>query len=74
MRCSETEVQGIIVVLKIQSVVLHFKERKMNLPIQVNQEELSEILLTVAPERPVFIWGAPGIGKSALVEKFAMDV
>lgn len=24
--------------------------------------------------RPVFIWGAPGIGKSALVEKFAKDV
>ena len=46
----------------------------MNLPIQVNQEELSEVLLTVAPERPVFIWGAPGIGKSALVEKFAHDV
>ena len=24
--------------------------------------------------RPVFIWGAPGIGKSALVEKFADEV
>jgi len=46
----------------------------MNLPVQVTQEELSEILLTVAPVRPVFIWGAPGIGKSALVEQFAMDV
>ena len=46
----------------------------MNLPIQVKQEELSEILLTVAPIRPVFIWGAPGIGKSALVEQFALDV
>ena len=46
----------------------------MNLPIQVNQEELSDILFTVAPTRPVFIWGAPGIGKSALVEKFADDV
>lgn len=46
----------------------------MNLPIQVKQEELSEILLTVATVRPVFIWGAPGIGKSALVEKFAEDV
>lgn len=46
----------------------------MNLPVQVTQEELSEILLTVAPIRPVFIWGAPGIGKSALVEQFAMDV
>ncbi len=46
----------------------------MNLPVQVTQEELSEILLTVAPVRPVFIWGAPGIGKSALVEQFAIDV
>ncbi|MGN0469354.1 MAG: AAA family ATPase, partial [Acutalibacteraceae bacterium] len=46
----------------------------MNLPVQVTQEELSEILLTVAPVRPVFIWGAPGIGKSALVEQFASDV
>ncbi|MBR5975066.1 MAG: AAA family ATPase [Clostridiales bacterium] len=46
----------------------------MNLPISVNQEELSEVLLTVAPVRPVFIWGAPGIGKSALVEKFSKDV
>lgn len=46
----------------------------MNLPINVNQEELLEILLNIAPVRPVFIWGAPGIGKSALVEKFAMEV
>ena len=46
----------------------------MNLPITVNQEELLEILLNVAPSRPVFIWGAPGIGKSALVEKFASEV
>ena len=43
----------------------------MNLPISVNQEELLDILLNVATVRPVFIWGAPGIGKSALVEKFA---
>ena len=35
----------------------------MNLPITVNQEELLEILLNLAPARPVFIWGAPGIGK-----------
>ena len=46
----------------------------MNLPIHVTQEELSEILINIAPVRPVFIWGAPGIGKSALVEKFAKDV
>ena len=46
----------------------------MNLPITVNQEELLDILLNIAPARPVFIWGAPGIGKSALVEEFAIEV
>ena len=37
----------------------------MNLPISVNQEGLMNVLLNIAPVRPVFIWGAPGIGKSA---------
>ena len=46
----------------------------MNLPISVTQHELSEILLNIAPTCPVFIWGAPGIGKSALVEQFASAV
>lgn len=46
----------------------------MNLPLSVTQEELSEVLLNVAPVRPVYIWGAPGIGKSALVEQFAEKV
>ncbi|MDO5083251.1 MoxR family ATPase [Arachnia propionica] len=36
--------------------------------------ELSEFLLNVATVRPVFIWGPPGIGKSALVERFAESV
>ncbi len=36
--------------------------------------ELSEFLLNIAPVRPVFIWGAPGIGKSSLVEQFAQSV
>lgn len=46
----------------------------MNLPVNVTPSDLLEILLNVAPIRPVFIWGAPGIGKSALVEKFADEV
>jgi hypothetical protein len=36
--------------------------------------ELSKLLLNVSIRRPVFIWGPPGIGKSALVEQFAFDV
>ena len=46
----------------------------MNLPITATQSGLLEILLNIAPVRPVFIWGAPGIGKSALVEHFAAIV
>lgn len=46
----------------------------MNLPYSVTQEELLDLLVNLAPIRPIFIWGAPGIGKSALVEKFADEV
>ena len=46
----------------------------MNLPFSVTPTELFELLLNLAPIRPVFIWGAPGIGKSALVQKFADEV
>ena len=43
----------------------------MTLPVSVNQSQLLDVLLNVALARPVFIWGAPGIGKSSIVEKFA---
>jgi MoxR-like ATPase len=36
--------------------------------------EIIDFLLHIAPVRPVFIWGPPGIGKSALVEQFARSV
>ena len=41
--------------------------------MSVTQSQLLEVLYSVAPVRPVFIWGAPGIGKSALVEQFARE-
>ena len=46
----------------------------MNLAISVDQQQLMDILLNVGTVRPVFIWGAPGIGKSAIVQQFAGDV
>ena len=46
----------------------------MNLGAKVTQKQLMDLLLNVAVIRPVFIWGAPGIGKSSLVEEFAHQV
>lgn len=43
----------------------------MNLTVTVNHKQLLDVLLNVGLIRPVFIWGAPGIGKSAIVEQFA---
>lgn len=46
----------------------------MNLSVSVDQQQLMDVLLNIATMRPVFIWGAPGIGKSSIVERFAGDV
>ena len=46
----------------------------MNASITLSQKQLSDFLLNVAVVRPVFIWGPPGIGKSALVQNFAIEV
>ncbi|HEX6817166.1 MAG TPA: MoxR family ATPase [Ktedonobacterales bacterium] len=46
----------------------------MNSVVSVTQKQLGEFLLNVAITRPVFIWGPPGIGKSALVQQFAHQV
>jgi MoxR-like ATPase len=39
--------------------------------VNVTPVQLPEVLLHVAVVRPVFLWGAPGIGKSSLVRGFA---
>ncbi|MDR2625103.1 MAG: MoxR family ATPase [Zoogloeaceae bacterium] len=41
--------------------------------LPLNPDQLFELLVNVATVRPVFIWGAPGIGKSSIVEKFAAE-
>src|SRR5436305_9034204 len=46
----------------------------MNAPVTVTQRGLTEFLLHVAVVRPIFIWGPPGIGKSALAQQFAAEV
>src|SRR5258705_903017 len=43
----------------------------MESSITVTPMQLPGVLLHVAVVRPVFVWGAPGIGKSALVRAFA---
>jgi hypothetical protein len=43
----------------------------MQAAVTVTPSELPELLLNVATVRPVFLWGAPGIGKSSLVRSFA---
>src|SRR5690349_13826595 len=50
------------------------EEHTMNAATTVTQKQLFDFLLNVAPVRPVFIWGPPGIGKSALVQQFAAAV
>ncbi|WP_436847875.1 AAA family ATPase [Streptomyces coeruleorubidus] len=39
--------------------------------VTVTPARIPELLLGLATVRPVFIWGAPGIGKSSLVRAFA---
>jgi len=46
----------------------------MESAITVTPAELPGVLLHVAVVRPVFVWGAPGIGKSSLVRTFAQSL
>src|SRR5438132_685107 len=46
----------------------------MNIAYTLTPSQLTDFLLNVATVRPVFIWGAPGIGKSSLVREFAAQV
>ncbi|MFI5808336.1 ATP-binding protein [Streptomyces sp. NPDC051561] len=43
----------------------------MQAVVSVTPGQVPELLLGLATVRPVFLWGAPGIGKSSLVRKFA---
>ncbi len=42
--------------------------------ITLTISQVQEFLLNVATSRPVFIWGPPGIGKSALVAQFSKQL
>jgi MoxR-like ATPase len=46
----------------------------MESAITVTPARLPDVLLHVAVVRPVFVWGAPGIGKSSLVRAFAASL
>jgi MoxR-like ATPase len=42
--------------------------------VSVTPAALPDVLLHTAVVRPVFLWGAPGIGKSSLVRQFAQSL
>jgi len=46
----------------------------LNPAIELTLNQAFDFLLHVAVVRPVFLWGAPGIGKTALVNRFAAAV
>ncbi|MFC3896806.1 AAA family ATPase [Lentzea rhizosphaerae] len=46
----------------------------MRSTVTVTPAQLPEVVLHVAVVRPVFLWGAPGIGKSSLVREFAAEL
>jgi predicted ATPase len=46
----------------------------LNSAIELTLAQSFDFLLHVAVVRPVFLWGAPGIGKTALVNRFATAV
>lgn len=43
----------------------------MQAAVTVTPAQIPDLLLGLATVRPVFLWGAPGIGKSSLVRGFA---
>jgi replication-associated recombination protein RarA len=53
---------------------LSYKKALMDAAKSLIPSELIDFLLNIAPIRPVFIWGPPGIGKFSLVEAFADSV
>ena len=54
--------------------IIESEETSLNPAITITQKQLYDVLLNIAVVRPVFIWGQPGIGKSALVQEFAAQV
>ncbi len=46
----------------------------MQAAVAVTPSRVPELLLGLATVRPVFLWGAPGIGKSSLVREFAQSL
>jgi hypothetical protein len=46
----------------------------MRSTITLDINQLKEFLLAVAPVRPVFIWGPPGIGKSSVINQFSAEL
>jgi len=46
----------------------------MDFSVQLTPKELVDFLLHIAPKQTVFVWGPPGIGKTAVIRSFAEQV
>ncbi len=42
--------------------------------VELNIDELKDFLLMLSGQRPVFVWGPPGIGKSSVIEQFSREL
>lgn len=47
---------------------------KIKAVVKIDSEELFENLLNVAPIRPIFVFGQPGIGKTAVINQFSREI
>lgn len=54
--------------------ITRFRSSPLAGNVTITPARVPELLLGLATVRPVFLWGAPGIGKSSLVRNFAASL
>ena len=47
---------------------------KQSVTIYLKKDEFSEYIIPVNRQRPIFLLGAPGLGKTAIMEQIAQEL